>query len=173
MKKTGFLFLVLVPFLAIGQSSPKIFAYSQELTPGTIPKGVSDENGNSIKTRKESAVNYYIFAAHPASEKISFAEIWINGKFYSIQTHKVDSTPVVNVNKNIPGSPVKEILVPYTKLKVTSITPVAIIESTLIRKNWFRQMTLHNELIVSYMSKGKKYFQEVKKIKILEHIAGE
>jgi hypothetical protein len=172
MKKLWFLFSILISLTAISQSSVKIFAYSQTVTPGIIPKGVTDENGNPVKTKKESAVNYYIFAVYPASAKLCFGEIWIKGKFYAVQTHKIDSTPVINVNENIPGNPIKEVLVPFTRSKVISIVPGKTMNSSISRTSWFRNMTKRNKLIVSYMYGGKKYFIGVKKIKPLQYAAG-
>jgi hypothetical protein len=172
MKNLCFLFLIMVPLSGIGQQSVKIYAYSQVVTPGTIPKGVTGENGNRVNTKKESAVNYYIFATHSASVKISFGEIWVNGKFYSVQTHKVDSTPVININKTIPANPEKEILVPFTRQQVVSIVPGKTMNNVISQGAWFRNMAKKNELIVSYMYRGKKYFIAVKKIKMLKPVAG-
>jgi hypothetical protein len=172
MKKLWFLFLIIVSFSAIGQPSVKIYAYSQVITPGTIPKGVTDENGKPVNTQKKAAVNYYIFAAYKSPAKIDFDEIWINGKFYKTRTENIDSTPVVNINENIPGNPVKEVLVPATNLKVTSIIPVKTMNDAIIRTSWFRNMTKHVELIVIYTYHGKKYFIGIKKIKVLQFVAG-
>jgi len=172
MKKIGFLFSILTSLTAISQPSIKIFAYSQTTTPGTIPKGVTDENGNQVNSKKEFPVNYYIFAAHTVSAKIIFTEIWIKGKFYSVQTHKVDSTPVVNINENMPGNLVKEVLVPFTKSKVIAIAPGKTMNNNVSRSSWFQNIAKHNELIFSYMFGDKKYFIGVKKIKVLEPIAG-
>jgi hypothetical protein len=153
---------------AIGQPPVKIFAYSQITTPGTIPKGATDENGNRINTKKESPVNYYIFASYNSSAKIRFNEIWIKGKFYRTQMKNIDSTPVVNINETIPGKPVKVELVPAVKGKVISIVPGKTKKSSLIKTAWFINMTKRAELIVSYTYQGKKYFIRVKKIKMLE-----
>ena len=171
MKKIWSFFWVLIPFIAISQSSVKIFAYSQTQIPGIIRKGIIDENGNPVNTKKESPVNYYIFAVYPHSASIIFTEIWVKGQFYSVQTHKIDSTPVVNINENMPGKTVKEILVPFTKQQTISIISLKLMNSSLNRYSWFRNMSRHNELIVSYMYAGKKYFIAVKKIKVLEPVA--
>jgi len=171
MKKIWIIFLVLIPFTAISQSSVKVFAYSQTQTPGIIRKGVTDENGNPVNTKKESPVNYYFFAVYPHSASIIFTEIWLKGQFYSVETHKMDSTPVINLNENMPGKPVKEVLVPFTKQQTISIMPIKSMNSGLNQYSWFRNMSRHNELIVSYMYAGKKYFIAVKKIKVLEPVA--
>ena len=171
MKKKLLPFLILISINAISQPAIKVFAYSQVATPGIVPK-VTDENGNSVNTKKEPAVNYYIFAAYSTSSKLSFDKIWIKGKLYSTITHKVESTPVINVNETIPSSPVKEVLVPATKQKVVSIKlvqpPLQAINTSASLKN----MIKNNELVISYLVNGKKHFIGLKKIKILEPLAG-
>lgn len=169
-----FLLLIISGLYAFAQVSVKLYAYSQVVTPGMAPKGVIDENGNSstVNTKKESPISYYIYAAYNSSTKISFGEIWIKGKFYNSQIRNIDSTPVVLTNENIPANPAKEILVPVTKLKVISIAPGTSKNSSLASASWFINMTKQNDLIVSYIYKGKKYFIGAKKIKALQPVAG-
>src|SRR6266705_1103585 len=88
MKKLLLLFSIFVCFKGSAQPTIKIFAYSQESTPGIVPK-VTDENGNPIKKNKEAQVNYYIFAVFSNSAKISFSEVWIKGRFYSVTASNV------------------------------------------------------------------------------------
>lgn len=171
MKKKWLLFLVLAPLMAISQLPVKIFAYSQSELPGTILKGVTDENGNPLHIKKETPVNYYIFAAYPTSNNIIFKEIWLKGKFYSVETQKIDSTPVIKINNNVPDNPVKEVLVPYTRLNVISITPTTALNKTLKRCSKAGKLASKNELIVSCIYRGKKHFIGIKKIKVLEPVA--
>ena len=166
------LLLIISGLCALAQASVKLYAYSRVVTPGMVPKGVIDENGNAVNTKKESPINYYIFVAYNSFAKISFEEIWIKGKFYNTEIKNVDSTPVVITNENIPGNSVKEILVPATKLKVISIMPGKTKNSSLTRSSSFIKLTRHAELIVSYIYHGKKYFIEIKKIKLLQPVAG-
>lgn len=172
MKKIYFLFLITISIPALSQPPIKVYAYSQAVSPGTIPKGVTDENGNRITTKKEPAVNYYIFASYNSPEKIAFSEVWIKGKLYNSKIKNIDSTPVINVNETILNKPVKVELVPATKEKVLSIVPAETKKSSLTKASWFIKMTKHAELIVSYLYHGKKYFITIKKIKMLEPIAG-
>jgi hypothetical protein len=174
MKQKNFLLLTLIisGLSTFAQPSVKLYAYSQVVTPGMVPKGVIDENGNTVNIKKESPINYYIFAAYNSSIKISFGEIWIKGKFYNTEIKNVDSTPVVLTNENIPQNPSKEILVPATKLKVISIVPGKTKNSSLARSPSFIKMTKRAELIVSYIYRGKKYFIEIKKIKLLQPVVG-
>ncbi|MBK5271428.1 MAG: hypothetical protein JJE22_10480, partial [Bacteroidia bacterium] len=144
---------------------------SQTETPGNIPKGVTDENGNPVNTTKKTHVNYYIFAVHPPSYNIIFTKIWLKGKFYTVKNHKVDSTPVIKLNKNMPGNPVKEVLVPYTEQKVISIVPDTIINKAVKRCSRISKLSKKNELIITYTLKNKKHFIGVEKIKVLEPVA--
>jgi hypothetical protein len=172
MKKITFLIFVLTSLSAISQPSIKIFAYSQAVSPGIVPKGVTDENGKTITTKKEIAVNYYIFASYNKSIKINIEEIWIKGNFFNPVVKNIDSTPVLNINETIPGNPVKVIMVPATTQKVISLKPGELIKNHIIQASSFRNLAKHAELIISYVYKGKKYFIGVKKIKVLEPIAG-
>jgi len=172
MKKIWFLFLGLISCSVWGQFPVKIYAYSQVEMPGIVPARIMDENGNLIYTKKQPPVNYYIFGAFAVSAKISFTEIRINGNYYKTETSAVDSTPVISINYDIPAAPFKEILVPSTKLRVISITPVGVPAIDPVRTAWFRNMVKHSELIVSYLYKGKKYFIGINKIKKLRPVAG-
>ena len=172
MKKIIFLIFVLTSFSAISQPAIKIFAYSQAVSPGIVPKGVADENGKTITTKKEIAVNYYIFASYNKSVKINIEEIWIKGKFFNPVVKSVDSTPVLNINETIPGNTVKEVLVPATTKKVISLKPGQLIKNHTIQVSTFRNLAKHSELIVSYSYKGRKFIIGIKKIKVLEPVAG-
>jgi hypothetical protein len=172
MKKLWFLFLLSISCAATGQPPVKIYAYSQVLTPGTVPKNVTDENGNPVNIKKEPSVNYYIFAAYPGSARISFCEVWINSRYYKVQTRPVDSTPVINTNYNIPANPVKEVLVPATRLRVISLSPIDPPDNSTIHTTWFGNMLKHSALVAGYLYNGKKYFISVKKIKMLQPVAG-
>ncbi len=172
MKKLLFLIFPLIACTSSAQPSIKMYAYSQETSPGMIPKDVPDENGNPIVQKKQQTINYYIFAAYPPSAKLSFLEVWINGKYYKVQAERVDSIPVVMINYNIPDNPVKEILVPATRLCVMSLAPIGDPGTKTIQSSWFRRTLSKSALIVSYLYKGKKYFISVKKIKPLLPVAG-
>jgi hypothetical protein len=167
MKKLCGIFLLLFSLSALAQPPVKLYAYSQETTPGTIPV---DENGNPIRPRGP-LLNYFFFAAYSSSYTIRFDGIWIKGKGFSVQTSKVASTPVTITNNNIPSNPVTTVLVPATKLMVISIQPISP-SGNSVNSSWFRELAKKNELIISYYYKGKKYFIQVKKIKVLPPVAG-
>ncbi len=168
MKKLYFLLLLFISCSVLAQPRIKIYAYSQVVMPGTIPV---DENGRPLRP-KELPVNYYIFAVNKSFVKINFTEVWIKGKCYKTQTSPVDSTPVITTNYDIPDNPVKTILVPATKLRVISISHSEACGNIKKSSSWLLNMTKHAELIVSYFYQGKKYYIPVKKIKVLQTVAG-
>lgn len=172
MKKLLFLVFPVIACTTSAQPTIKIYAYSQETSPGMIPKDVPDENGNPVVRKKQQNINYYIFAAYSPSVKVNFLEVWINGKYYKVQSERVDSTPVVLINYNIPDNPVKEVLVPATGLCVMSLAPIGEAGTKTIPSSWFRKTISQSALIVSYQYKGKKYYMSVKKIKPLLPVAG-
>lgn len=172
MKKSWFLILLTTAIAAGCQPAVKIFAYSQQTTPGIIPKGVTGENGNPAGIKKEAAVNYFFYATYKPGIVINFSEVWIGKEYYQVLTEAVSSTPVVMINKDIPAQPVKEELVPATKQQVVSITPIGSPGNKTIDSTWFRKMQSKSALIVSYLYKGKKHFIPVKNIKPLLPAAG-
>src|SRR6185503_14477777 len=145
MKKLYGIFFLLFSFSAFAQPPVKLYSYSQETTPGTIPV---DEKGNPIRPRGP-LLNYFFYAAYSSSYAIKFDGIWINGKGYTVQTSKVGSTPVTITNHDIPANPVTTVLVPATKLMVISIQPVSPSGNT-VNTPWFRDLSKRNELIISY-----------------------
>ena len=172
MKKSWFLAFLTTALAAGCQPAVKIFAYSQQTTPGIIPKGVPSENDNPSGSKKSASINYFFFASYKPGMIIDFSEVWIGKGYYKVQTEAVSSTPVVMINKDIPDQPVKEELVPATKQQVVSISPVGSPGNKTIDSAWFRKMQNKSALIVSYLYKGKKYFIPVKNIKPLLPAAG-
>ena len=171
MKKLWFLFFLVISCSAVGQPAVKIYAYSRVTTPGTVPV-IPDESGKPSGVKIKTGENYYIYAVYAGSAKISFAEVWIGGKYFQTQTERIESTPVLSINNDNPSNPVKEILVPATTKNVISISPVGTPGDKTVKASWFRKMAKNTELIVSYFYKGKKYFIGVKKIKPLLPVAG-
>jgi hypothetical protein len=165
MKKVAFLFLMLSPVFCLAQTSLKLYAYSQQTTPGTIPV---DENGKPMRSAAPS-INYYLFATYSPSAKIQVTQVWLKGRDYQLQTSKIDSTPVFSSNNPDPSKP--KILVPATKQKVIAINVVGPVAADK-RSSTFRNLAKKSELILTYYYNGKKYFAGVKKIKTLPPLAG-
>ena len=160
-------FFSLITVSVFAQPPIKIYAYSQATTPGTIPV---DENGNPVRF-KADRLNYFFYAVYSSSYKLKFDGIWIKGKGFSVQTSRVNSTPVTVTNNDIPAEPVTTVLVPATNKWVMSIQPIS--ESGItVKAAWFRDMLKKNELVISYYYNGRKYFIPVKKIKVLPPVAG-
>jgi hypothetical protein len=165
MKKLYLVFFSFLTVTAFAQPAVRIYAYSQETTPGIIPV---DENGRPIRS-KEPLVDYYLFAAYSPAYNIRFDGI--KGQGYSVQTSKAGKTPITVTNNDISSNPVTTVLVPATKLTVISLQPISP-SGNEVKANWFREMLRKNELIISYFYKGKKYFIPFKKIKSLPPVFG-
>ena len=172
MKQLAGLFLLIIPSLSFSQPSVKIYAYSQVSTPGTIPSIPSENGTGTEKPSGRPGEVYYIYASFSPKIKISFTEVWIHGKQYQVTSEKILSTPVYSINKDHPTQPKTEILVPATKQQVIYIAPVGEGNDKRLKAAWFTKMLNNSELIVSYLYKGRKYFIPVKKIKVLQPVAG-
>lgn len=62
MKKNLLFFALIVATCFVnGQPAVRVFAFEQQILPGTIPAGVKDENGNPIKKAAANKKNYFIF----------------------------------------------------------------------------------------------------------------
>ena len=167
MKKSWFVAFLITALAAGCQPAVKIFAYSQETTPGNIPK-----NGNPAGAKRGASLNYFFYAAYKPNTTINFSEVWIGKDYYKVQTERVASTPVIMTNKDIPSQPVKEELVPATSKQVVSIVPAGLPAYNNIDSAWFKKLQDKSALIVSYFYKGKKHYTGVKSIKPLLPAAG-
>jgi hypothetical protein len=154
------------------QYSPiiKKYAYSQIITPGTIPVD-TDENGNKIKHKSEPSPTYYIYVTMAKKDAIKVAELWIKGKRYSVQAEEVLETPVEAATTDISDNPKKTIMVPKTSNKVLRITPLRILTENK-PGSYVKQLMSKSELVMTCTRKGKKYFTTVNKIIVLPPVAG-
>ena len=153
------------------QPTIKIYAFEQENLPGTIPSGVTDENGNPIK-KAAAKKNYSIFLSFKKNEIVTPVQIFIRGQVFPIQTTEIKKTPVEYLNNMIPAKPEKIILVPKTNNKVVEVK----LGDTLMQKRknaYIKKLLKNNDVVIAYLWKGKKYFTAAKKIKELEPVANE
>lgn len=170
MKKFFFTFFVLAGFLsckAQSKGSISLYGYKQAVLPGTIPKGVTDENGKEVEIEYKPRYNYFIYTASNA--RIYPVEIWINGQAYAVKTNEISQTPVEHFNPT--GSPEngeKTILVPKTSKKVIQITLAPSISTQNAKA---KTLSDTNELVLIYKQNGRSYYSSLKKIKELEAVA--
>lgn len=172
MKKNLLFFLSFAFGLNIcGQPATKIFAFEQQTSPGTVPSGVKDENGHSIK-KAAANENYFVFLSFKKTYNIRPVEVFIKGKSFAVQSADARKTPVEYTNTTVINRPKKTILVPQTKNKVIEIklTPI----SNPSKKSSYVQGLINtNDVVIAYTWHQKKYFTRLRKLEKLEPVANE
>ena len=171
MKKHLLLFAFVITGITLfGQPVIKVYAFEQDVLPGTVPVG-TDENGNPIK-RPANKENYLIFLSYKKNCIVTPSQVFIKGAAYNVEAVTVQKTPVESIDRNIPGQPKKTILVDVTSNKVVqtqlSEMPVEAKPTSAIKK-WVKE----NEVVIVYLWKKKKYYLKVKKFKKLAPIANQ
>jgi len=157
--------IVLITALIISQAGftqpkVKLYGYSREFIPGMVPqRDVPDENGGQSIKRPPVTVQYYVFTSSLAV--IQPKEIWLAGHWYDVAGSELQSTPVLSDDAE------KKQLVPSTNLKVMRIDRGDTINSNLKITPVLKKMIAANELVISYLWNGKKYYTALKKLFVL------
>ena len=150
------------------QPAVKIYAFEQAVLPGTIPAGVTDENGNSLNTSKAGhSTDYFIYLSHSGKSIVTPVAIWIKGKCYSFKAEVIKSTPVIRVNYNMPDRPSTTLLVPKTTNKVTRLLVSGPIERTCAPTATEKKRLDPLNVVVSYKWKGQTYYATIATLKSL------
>jgi hypothetical protein len=168
--KLLFILLLITGSSVFCQPAIKVYAYEQDVLPGTIPVG-TDENGNSIRKAADKK-NYRVFLSFKSGFLISPVEIYIRGKSFSIKGVETKKTPVGYINNNIPPKPETIELVPATKNKVVQLQ-VGDEPQESKRSSHLKKLTEKNEVVIEYLLKKKRYFLTVQKLRKLEPVANE
>jgi hypothetical protein len=170
MKKKLVVFTFLITSVIIhGQPTVKIFAFEQQSHPGTVPAAVKDENGNPIQ-KAAAKTNYFIFLSFKKNYVIKPVQIFIKGFSFAMDTvTEVEKTPVEYTNRTIPDNPHKTTLVPKTSNKVIKIDPTESVEPVENGAH-IKNLIKANDVVITYVWKGKEYFVTEKKIKELDPI---
>ena len=132
--------------LALGQSSPKLYAYSQDFTPGMIP-GRQSENGmatNLARTR----TTYFIYFSQSSKEKVDFDKIRIGKQWYTIAQVDTVKSPVYT------DEPQRKLLVPLTKNQVLQLR---IGDTCTASPGNFNTKISSATVVLLYKWKAKKY----------------
>jgi hypothetical protein len=172
MEKKLLIFLFFVTGLSsYNQPVVKIFAFEQESSPGTVPAGVKDENGNPVKKAAAKEI-YFVFLSFKKTSNIKPVQIFIKGKSFSIEAIEIRKSPVEYTDNTIPNKPEKNILIPQTSNKVVEIK---LNNASIAQKKSFSLQKLANlnEVVVSYLWHKKKYFIALKNIKKLNPLVNE
>lgn len=159
--------LIVSGSLVHSQPSIKVFGFEQESSPGTVAANVKDENGNPIK-RVATQKNYFIYLSFSQKYRITPHEVFLNGEVFPVEGSAIETTPIKDVNNNIPNKPEQITLVPKTTNKVIKLkiaSPAQVEKTSKLQK-----LTKKNDLVVSYTWKKKNYFAVLKKLKKLDPI---
>lgn len=161
MKKVLVVAAVMISQLAFSQPRVKLYGYSRDFLPGMAPqRDIPGEDGGQSIKRPSVITEYYIFTSSTAV--IQPKEIWLAGNWYSVSNSVAQATPVLVNDAE------KKQLVPATTQKVLRIERGDTINTAIKTTPALQKMTAANELIISYLWKGKKYYTAIKKLVVLE-----
>lgn len=169
MKKALFIITALaISLLIFGQhyKGVKLYAYSQIVIPGVAPRDVITESGNQLPIERKQRKNTWIYLTYPVNIDLKQCELYINGSRYNFQAEYVVKTPVTYTDYNIPDFPKTIELVPKSENKVLRLTPLQQVSSK--PSTHLKKLLKENDVIVSYIVKGRKYYSVVKNFTVIE-----
>lgn len=156
-------YLLLLLFIACrlpatAQPSVKLHAFTQDILPGNIPAGVTDETGKPVNSSKNDfPTTYYIYLSYSPQAGIVPMSVSVNGCLYAFSTEVIAKTPVMKVNPNVPNEPTTTVLVPKTTNKTVRLLVKAHHEG-------LKSKAASAEGIrVGYKWKGRVYYVAAKK----------
>jgi hypothetical protein len=144
-------------------------AYQRASLPGTIPKGVANEDGSQSDRPIKPMITHFVYLEIKPSQNIKPATIWIRGKSYNLETEKITSVPVVLERQGIGEKTLSDTLVKKTENNVFRIYPRGTLftkASSAISKKINKQ-----NIVIEYYWKGKKYYYTISNIKNLQPLA--
>jgi hypothetical protein len=147
------------------QPHAKVFAYEQSVLPGTVPAGVTNEEGAPVKTpRVGVSTTFHIYFAHDLSSGVKPVSLWIKGR--SLQfTPEAASPPVL---QHVPGNPRTLTLVPRTSMSVSRLVVTGESAKQPTLSTSLKKKLGASEVVVGYTWKGKTYYAALKNINVLE-----
>ncbi|MER3497423.1 MAG: hypothetical protein C4308_01680 [Chitinophagaceae bacterium] len=157
-------FLIFTSLFAFSQPVVKIFAYEQEIIPGTIPANVTDENGNPLPEKSYIKKEHRLFFSCSKNYNPRPVLMFIRQQPFAIQAAAAVSTPVIH-SDHVTGN--KKTLVEKTGNKVLELVK----GDAQQKKNYTANLTKlikANDVVIVYEWKGKKYYAVAKKLKKLE-----
>jgi hypothetical protein len=173
MKKNfAFFIFFAIAFGVYCHPSIKIFAFEQESRPGTVPAGVTNENGNPVK-KAAAKKNYFVFLSFKNKYDVVPLQVFIKGNSFDVKTVNTKETPVEYTSRNIPDNPEKQLLVPETDNKVIEIILTEAAQSSIPEDAHLKKLTASNDVVVVYNWKQKKHFASLKTIKTLTPVMNE
>ena len=147
----------------------KGYAYQRTTLPGTIPKGVVDEQGREVKRPAKHMVTQYFYLETRPGESFDLQRIWVKGKPYEVKMKTVEQTPVLIAKTSVGSKYRSDTLVKQTRNNVMKLNVQQPIDmkagSKLARK------IKRSDIVVEYSWNGKVLYFEIDTIKILEPLA--
>ncbi|MER3463362.1 MAG: hypothetical protein C4329_01995 [Chitinophagaceae bacterium] len=165
------LLLVIVCLFSVFSFSQSVAVkgYVRSVSPGTVPVGVTNENGTPANKKSGPKDQHLIYLLHAKTIRVIPVEMWLNGEHYAISQTNV-SSPVTITDNTIPSNTKKIILVPATYKNVVQLSPIPSVETKVISA---AQKAKTNEAVIVYKQNGKFYTTTIKKLTRLEPLMGE
>ncbi len=151
------------------QTGVRLYTYKQQVSSGVRPETVVGEDGVTVQPVAKTRHNLWIYFSHPQKSQVKITGLFINGKKYKAKQSKVAQTPVVYNYGDTPELSKSIILVPKTNAVVYFIEPAGVLSFT--PSAVLKKMTSQNEVVVSYLIKGKTYYIFARQMKELTSAA--
>jgi hypothetical protein len=146
----------------------KIIAYEQTVLPGTVPAGVTDEQGNKVNTaRAGHDTTFFIYFLHPPTARIQPATLWIGGKCFDFAPEAVKSTPVTITFPGNNGTPDRRTMVPRTTMTVMRLNVTQSCIKQPARPPGLQKKGTPAAVLIGYKWQGKMYYAGVKELTVL------
>jgi len=146
----------------------KGYAFQRSTFPGTIQKGVTNENGTQTERPVKPIITNFIYAEMKPAQTVKPTAIWIRGKGYTVEIEKTTG-PVIVPKQGLGGTPIPDTLVKETKNSLYRIQPKNLLSEKPPSKI-SKKMNQKN-VIIEYYWKGKKQYYTIKDIKNLPPLA--
>jgi hypothetical protein len=155
------LFFFVFLFELNAQSIPvvKIYGYKQQLF-----QGKKTSKNEPIKKTEQ----YKLFVEYRKNSSINITEVWIQSNYFRFTTHPKLKSPILDVQQ--PAN--KQILVPKTTNRIIEIDLTNKQEPSPRPTAALGKLLQSNDVVISYLFKGKTYFATLKKMIALEPFDG-
>ena len=155
------LFFAVLLFELKAQSTPviKIYGYKQQLFQGKKPS-----KNEPIK----NSAQHKLFVEYRKNSSINITGVWIESDFFRFTTHPKLKSPISDIQQ--PAN--KQILVPKTNNRIIEIELKNKQEPSPRPTATLGKLLQNNDVVISYLFKGKTYFATLKKLIVLEPFDG-
>ncbi len=161
----SFTIILLSP--AFGQLK-KVYAYKQASLPGIQPRVTTEEGGgNKQRAERKETFNYWFYISFSKKEKITVTGLWISGKRFTVKSEPITELPVKKINYTAASANDTITMVPFTRNAVMLTYPSGMANDTTPVSKYLLNLVNHNELVIVYFWKGKKYYAVKKMISTL------